>query len=500
MADPLGILALLIVAAGPSDPADFVWADDVANPVQQVSFQENMADRPSSLPSDVEASDDGMVFASDIPGDDGKVVLGGFQDESPFTDEPLPAPPHPAGQAPSTLPGTFSEQNGLPPEHLLFDTQAEVTYGDDSFTEACQRTDRHGGSLLEKIVYDGWISQGYTLNANGPRNNLNFPVGFNNQSNQYQMNQIYVLLEKPVDRSGCSWDIGGQVDLLFGTDATFATSRGLETHEDFSDRWNLDRYGLAMPQLYMEVFAPWGNGLSLKLGHFYSLVGYETVPAAENFFYSHSYALQYGEPITHTGFVASKQLGRMTFHAGMTRGWDNWSDNNNDSSFIAGINFTSEDGRTSIAYGFVGGREQDDPPRNTNFRSMFSLVVQHQLDERFRYVAQYDHGFDEFGAARGTRDADWFGVNQYLFYRINCKCDFGVRYEWFRDEDATRILTRQPGDYFEATAGFNWRPEEHITVRPEFRVDWVDNGNFRPFVDGRRRDQITLACDVIVRF
>jgi len=29
----------------------------------------------------------------------------------------------------------------------------------------------------------------------------------------------------------------------------------------------------------------------------------------------------------------------------------------------------------------------------------------------------------------------------------------------------------------------------------------VDNGdNIRPFVDGNRRDQITLACDVVVRF
>ncbi|HYW78484.1 MAG TPA: porin, partial [Thermoguttaceae bacterium] len=378
----------------------------------------------------------------------------------------------------------------------------EATYQDGDFVEACRRMDgRRDESLLEQIVYDGWIAQGFTINTNDPSNNLNFPVGYNDQSNQYQMNQIYVLFEKPIDRTSCGWDVGGQVDLLFGTDAHYATARGLETHEDFSDRWNLDRYGLAMPQLYMEVYTPWNDGLSLKLGHFYSLVGYEKVPAAENFFYSHSYALQYGEPITHTGIVASKQFGRMTFHGGMTRGWDNWSDNNNDWSFVAGVNYISEDGRTSIDYGFVGGREQDDPPANDNFRTMFSLVVQHQLDERLRYVVQYDHGYDEFGAAGGTRDADWFGVNQYLFYQINCKCDFGVRYEWFRDEDATRILTRQPGDYFEATAGFNWKPIEHLAVRPEFRVDWVDNGeNFHPFVDGTRRNQITLACDVIARF
>ena len=53
-----------------------------------------------------------------------------------------------------------------------------------------------------------------------------------------------------------------------------------------------------MPQAYAEVFCPWGNGLSVKLGHFYSIFGYETVTAPDNFFYSHSYVFQYGEPNT----------------------------------------------------------------------------------------------------------------------------------------------------------------------------------------------------------
>ena len=46
--------------------------------------------------------------------------------------------------------------------------------------------------------------------------------------------------------------------------------------DDLSPKWNAQRYGLAMPQVYAEVFCPWGNGLSMKLGHFYSILGYET--------------------------------------------------------------------------------------------------------------------------------------------------------------------------------------------------------------------------------
>ena len=513
MADPLGILALLIITANPSDPGEFVWATDETAPMQQAAYYGNgphrPADRLSSLSNADVAFDPGMAYATD-----NLATAAAFQGVNPFQEESPAAIAQPQSPTPAHRPGTLPEANGSPLVDEIPSTYGQSTAScgtgargingscgscaeSDCVSCACRKRER---GLLGSIYYDGWIAQGFTVNAEGPRNNLNFPVGFNDQANEYQMSQIYMLLEKPIDDSGYGWDVGGRVDLLYGTDSKFTMSRGLETHEDFSDKWNSDRYGLAMPQLYMEVYAPWQNGLSLKLGHFYTIIGYESNPAAENFFYSHSYALQYGEPVTHTGFIGSTRLGQITFHAGMTRGWDNWSDNNNDLDFIAGMNHTSEDGRTSISYAIVGGREQDEGPQNSNFRTLFSLVVQHQVNDRFRYVAQYDHGYDEFGANGGQRDADWFGVNQYLFYRINCNWEFGVRYEWFRDEDGARIVDQQGGDYFEATAGFNIRPTNQITIRPEFRWDWVDTPGFDPFVDGRRHDQILVACDVIVRF
>jgi hypothetical protein len=57
-----------------------------------------------------------------------------------------------------------------------------------------------------------------------------------------------------------------------------------------------------MPQAYVETNLPIGKGLSVKVGHFYTLLGYEVVTAPDNFFYSHSYSMQYGEPFTHWGY------------------------------------------------------------------------------------------------------------------------------------------------------------------------------------------------------
>ena len=82
------------------------------------------------------------------------------------------------------------------------------------------------------------------------------------------------------------------------------------------------------PQLYAEVFCPWGDGLSMKLGHYLRLFGYETVTAPDNFFYSHSYAFQYGEPFTFTGLLGNAKLGELTVQAGMNRGFNNWENEN----------------------------------------------------------------------------------------------------------------------------------------------------------------------------
>jgi hypothetical protein len=338
-----------------------------------------------------------------------------------------------------------------------------------------------------------------TINTDSPPSRSNHPVVYNDRSNDYQMNQFYLLLTRAVNEEGCRWDVGGRVDLLYGTDHFFTTARGLEVRGDFSPKWNSQRYGLAMPQAYMEIYAPWGNGLTMKLGHFYTLLGYETVPAAENFFYSKSLALEYGEPDTHTGFLGSTRLGILNFHAGMTRGWDNWEDNNNDFAFLGGVDWTSCDQRTTIAFAIHVGREQDEPPLNTNLRTIYSLVIQHWLSDRLLYVAQYDHGFDEQAAA-GGRDADWFGLNQYVYYTINPCWRVALRGEWFRDEDAVRINTSAGADYFELTLGLNWMPNDWITVRPELRWDSAAplGGGSLPL--GLRDDQILLACDVVARF
>src|SRR5690606_36120350 len=114
---------------------------------------------------------------------------------------------------------------------------------------------------------------------------------------------------------------GGRIDLMYGTDAddTQAFGNPPGTY-DYLNGWDHGIYGWALPQLYAEVAA---GDLSVKIGHFYTLLGYEVVGAPGNFFYSHAFTMYNSEAFTQTGAIATyKADDNVTLYGGWTLGWD----------------------------------------------------------------------------------------------------------------------------------------------------------------------------------
>jgi len=358
---------------------------------------------------------------------------------------------------------------------------------------SCQRT-----GWMKGVRFEGWLDQGATLNAWSPRNRSNGPVGFNNRSNDFELNQAYFRMARDVDMESDCWDLGGRVDFLYGTDANYVSARGLEAYDDGTSKWNAQQYGLAMPQAYAEIYTPWFSGMSMKFGHFYSPFGYETATAPDNFFYSHSYSFLYAEPFTYTGFIGSKKFGDFTLQAGMTRGWDSWDDNGNDVMFLCGFMWENSDKTTSVSFGFTNGRETLDDGMTP--RTSYSLVVQQKIGESWQYVFQQDYGC-QADAAIGGGEANWYGINQYLFYTINDAWKAGTRFEWFHDGGGFRIPNAgRTADYYTLSTGLNWTPYERVLVRPELRWDFTGTEGVHPFADGTQSSQILLDCDVVVKF
>ncbi len=324
---------------------------------------------------------------------------------------------------------------------------------------------------LGRLQFYGWLNAGVVGNTSSPASRFNGPYNAVDRSNELMFNQGYLVSEIELPRDG-SFGLGGRVDLLYGEDFLLAESRGWERNPDASPRWNSgEYYGLAMPQMYAELGT---NDLSIKVGHFYSVVGYEGVMAPYNFFYSKSYSYQFAGPFQHWGGQVEWQI---------TESW----------RMITG----DEDNNLS---------GQQGETRFTN-RARYSWLVALPITCRLEYVFHHWLGYQEAGAADGG-DAYWYGIDQYLHYALNDCWKLGARFEWFRDEQGTRVGLNRPsnpnnppfvGNFWSLSAGVNWTPTKNLTVRPELRWDRFD-GTGLPYDDGTKTDQFMLAADVIWRF
>ncbi|MFM8399737.1 MAG: outer membrane beta-barrel protein, partial [Pirellula sp.] len=111
----------------------------------------------------------------------------------------------------------------------------------------------------------GWTSVGYHSYAN--------PFSFNTYPKRLQLGQQWFYAEKVADGSN-GVGLGGRVDYLYGTDAPDTQSFGIANNH-WDNGWdNGAQYGHALPQAYVE--AAYGD-MSVKVGHFFTIVGNEVV-------------------------------------------------------------------------------------------------------------------------------------------------------------------------------------------------------------------------------
>ncbi len=401
------------------------------------------------------------------------------------------------------------------------------------------------------IEVGGWVNAGMTYNTNKPANGFNGPVTFADRSKELQLNQFNVFVQRAVATEGKGWDFGGRLDVMFGTDAIFTQAYGIPARDvntgqaSARSKWDLNLccsssrfYNAALPQMYVEGYAPVGNGLNLKLGHFYSPTGYETVPAPDNFFYTKAYTFTNGEPFTHTGllgnYVVNKNWALMgaAITGSATGGWDGGLDKQlNNWGGLAGGTWTSDDKISSV--NLTGSYSNTSAQSNQPWK-FYSLVIQHKVTPKTLLVLHQTTGF-----AGGVllydnshKDAMWYGIDMQVHHDIRDNLSVGVRAERFHDRDGFRVCspirvsqatdgagvnfaasfpaTCRPADYYDVTLGINWKPTKELktdwkamqslNIRPNIRYDRVDGIGqaYNPF--DSKRDQLLLSVDAMISF
>ncbi|HLA84730.1 MAG TPA: outer membrane beta-barrel protein [Thermoguttaceae bacterium] len=354
------------------------------------------------------------------------------------------------------------------------------------------------------VALGGWLDQGITAAGNNPIDRYNGVVTFNDRSGEYQMNQLNLFLEREIDTRGGGLDFGGRIDVLYGTDARFVQAAdGLESNWSQDERF----YQAALPQFYLD--AGW-NDLKVRMGHFYTILGYESVMAPANFFYSHSYAHQYGEPFTHTGMLTYYDVEEgLTAIGGFSRGVDQFDDTDgrNQLAFLGGINWTGCDKRRSVQFAINSGEQGPE-----NMTTIYSLVGQLHPADWLSWILEHNYGQSTGGNPSGVPKTEWYGLSQYVLCQWSETLGVGTRIEWFCDEDGTRVHglgdgNRATGPYvgsfYEVTLGLNWQPRPNLILRPEARWDWYHGTSpegQKPFDAGQRDRQFLYGFDLITQF
>jgi len=249
----------------------------------------------------------------------------------------------------------------------------------------------------------GWAAAGINYNSANPNDRSNSPVSMTNRSGEFNLYQLDLFIEKAVTKAS-TWDVGGRFDFMFGTDCRYTQATGNWDMGLISQR-NLRFYDIAMPQAYVEVFAPIGNGLSGKFGHFYTIIGYESVPSPLNFFSSHSYSFK-SSPCTTTGALFSYALNEQWgLNFGAVTGADNFNRDLGAWSQMSGLTWTNAKTGTTASFSIMSG----DVYENQSSQLVYYSAILQQNLEKWHFVLQHDRGTQQNAIAQG-QNAEWYSI------------------------------------------------------------------------------------------
>ncbi|MGD9635050.1 MAG: outer membrane beta-barrel protein [Pirellulales bacterium] len=323
----------------------------------------------------------------------------------------------------------------------------------------------------------GWSEPGYTTNNVPLSQAYNDLLSFSDVPDNVNLYQQWLYLERVVDGSQ-GLDFGGRVDAIYGTDAQKtqafgnpgANVRGIGFYDA---SWDHGIYGFAMPQLYGEMAY---YDLSLKVGHFFTPLGYEVIPATGNFFFTHSYTMFNSEPFTHTGALATYTgVEGVTLYGGWTLGWDTGFDQlDGGSNFLGGFSSELSDNVTFTYMTTIGNFGWRDSGSGGSYNH--SIVVIADLSDNLQYVFQSDNLRTD---NPGVNAFDTIGAVNYLFYTVGEKSKLGGRIEWWKADGVS---------YQELTLGWNYNALTNLVLRPEWRQDWSPGADI---------DEDTFAIDAI---
>ena len=206
-----------------------------------------------------------------------------------------------------------------------------------------------------------------------------------------------------------------------------------------------------------------------------------------------------------------------TFTGGITRGWDQATeDTNGDIDFTGQVKYVISDKATLYLNGITGDEEPDVPAGgigHDGYRTVFDVVGSYAASDQLTVGANGMYAFESqtgnLGSGGGT--GQWYGVAGYATYKVLDSVTLNARGEWFDDQDGAAptqySAVRESNQYYEVTLGATVHPLpndpvlNNLFLRPEFRFDYANHTAFDP-VGGLPTNHyfFTAAVDAVFAF
>jgi hypothetical protein len=356
------------------------------------------------------------------------------------------------------------------------------------------------------IKAGGYVEGSYNYNFTHPDGSHGISEGrvFDFEQDAGRLNQLALQIARTpdvaADAKAGKWDVGFGVDMMYGSDGRIVHSNGLSGYTRFSSPINQ----FDLTQAYVDIVAPIGNGLDVRVGKFVTTMGYETIApiatvtgSSGNSLYSHSFQFGFGIPFTQTGVIANYALNsQWSVLGGITRGWDeSTNDNNGAVDFVGQVKYVPNADWSFTLNSSVGPQMFHD---DGDYRYLFEGIAQYApKGSKWSFAADATFAWEEHASLTGDT-ARWYGVAGYASYAV---CDYATvnaRGEWFRDDGGSRLGVN--ASFYEVTLGMKIIPFPHdkllanFIVRPEVRGDFCNKDAFN---GGSDRTQGTVAVDAI---
>lgn len=355
-------------------------------------------------------------------------------------------------------------------------------------------------TALKETKLSGFVDTGYQFTFNslhaspgtnpGPADRL-----FDNRGNSFYLNAVQINIEKLATEKMI---VGYHLELAAGHDVTVYEGSTVGLQEG-----------------WVQILAPVGTGLDIRVGKMATLVGYEVIESKDDFNYSRGLLFSQIQPFTHTGVRAAYNINEMiSVTAGFSNGLnggDTFSDGDHGKQFEAQVSIKPNKDVLVNATLLVGNDTETVSGSSSDKYYLFDIVAAYTMD-KLTFALNLDFASAE--GVIGANRAPFSGIAIYTKYAWTDMMASAFRVEYFSDKNGANFgpqggiaLGGAPVGQDSGTGSrlfeLTFTQEMKIANQLIFRIELrTDNSNNHDFVRGGKTAQgdTSLGFEAIMPF